>query len=316
MNYRRKNNLTQSRKGAKGEEVATSVFSFAPLRLCVRLYFLFPLLLNQPGFADPPPPDRLHDQARIMAEITSPDAKRVQAEIAELRMTMNSDPGFVIGMMRGPVLRALIDHGHFKEAADLATLGVLSNLNDLGSVQQLQRLRVEALVRANKPTEALGAAKALFNVCSVHDTEQMLQVLAETINAAHPTDPNAAQPLVVQERAGAVAKDQFTATTSSIERSLPADMAYRPSADQRQPGSYLIPSDEWGAINSQVNLLLLADEPSEAVKLLRTVRNNDHFINPRDIDEALARSIRAEDGTIGRANAFIRARNAEYAASP
>jgi hypothetical protein len=316
MNDPRKNNLTQSRQGAKENALSVSSSSLASVRLCVRSFLVFlPLLLNTPGIADPPP-DRLHDQARIMAEITSPDSKRVQAEIAELRMTLSSDPGFAIGMMRGPVLRALIDHGHFKDAAELATQGVLANLNDLGSVQQLQRFRVEALVRANKPNEAVGAAKGLFNVCSIHDTEQMLQVLAETINAAHPTDPNAAQPLVTQEMAGAVAKDQFTPKISPIEKALPADAAYRPSADQRKPGTYLIPSDEWGAINSQVNLLLLADEPSAAVDLLRTVRKNDHLLNPRDVDEALARAIRAEDGTIGRANAFIRARNAESPATP
>ena len=47
------------------------------------------------------------------------------------------------------------------------------------------------------------------------------------------------------------------------------------------------------------------------MKLLRGVRKSDHFVNPRDVDEALACAIRAEDGTIGRANAFIKARNAE-----
>jgi hypothetical protein len=269
-------------------------------------------MLAEQALADPPR-DPAHDQQRIMDEISSKDLKRVQAEIAELKITITTDPGFVIGMMRGPLLSALIDHGHFQDAADLATLGILWNLNDLGSVQQLLQFRILALTKAKQPIAALGAAKALFNVCSLHDTEAMLLILAQAIDAAHPTDPNAAQPLVDSEIAGAVAKDENTAIVSTVERSLPADPAFKAKADERRPGSYLIPSDEWGAINSQANLLLLADEPAEAVKLLRAVRTSNYFVNLRQVDEAHARAIRAEDGTIGRANAFIKARNAEYA---
>jgi hypothetical protein len=309
LGNRKKKNLTQRRKGAKGNANAFSFF--APLRLCVRFFFLL-AFLARPAFADPPT-DPTHDQRRIMAEIASPDPKRVQAEIDQLRTTLTNDPGFVINLMRGPLLRSLIDHDHFQEAADLATQGVLWNLGDVGSIQQLQRFRIEALLRAHQPTEAVAAAKSLFNVCSLHDTEQMLQVLAETIDAAHPTDPNAAQPLADSEMAGAVARDESTAIPSPFEKALPGDAAFRSSADRRQPGAYLIPTDDWGQINSQVNLLLLADEPAEAVKLLRSVRQSNRFVNHRDVDEALARAIRAEDGTIGRANAFIAARNAEYA---
>jgi hypothetical protein len=260
-----------------------------------------------------PPPDPTHDPRRILAEISSPDPKTVQAEIAELKITITTDPGFVIGMMRGPLLATLINQGHCQEAADLATLGICWNLNDLSSIQQLLQFRILALAKAKQPIAALGAAKALFNVCSLHDTEPMLLILAQAINVAHPTDPNAAQPLVDSEMAGAVVEDENTAMVSAVERALPADPAFKSRADARRPGSYLIPSDEWGAINSQVNLLLLADEPAEAVKVLHAVRKTNHSVNPRDIDEALARAIRAEDGTIGRANAFIKARNAEYA---
>ena len=263
MNQLREKNRARRRTGAKKIWRSNLKFqiwnfefnSFAAWRLCASFCLLL-VLLNGISLADPPP-DPTHDQRRILAELSSADPKAVAAEIAELKITITTDPGFVIGMMRGPVIRTLIEHRHFQEAAELATLGICWNLNDLGSIQQLQQLLIEALFKARKPTEALGAGQG--------PVQRLLAARYRADVAGPGRDDQPCAPGRSQRRPAAGRfgngrggrQGRKLADRQPSRARAAADPAFTDKAYEHRPGSYLIPTDDWRAIDAHVNLLLL-----------------------------------------------------------
>jgi tetratricopeptide (TPR) repeat protein len=195
------------------------------------------------------------------------------------------------------------------KAYDLAAaLALEATLAVPGAVDQLeffQLKRVEALLAAGRNEEALSAAKGLYNVSGMGFTRDMLSLVARVLSAAYPEDGDIANRFLAEQVEGARASTQpYQPEVSTTE--LPMALSrvkVNPKpyerAIQRESG------EDFGALTATGNLMLLSDKPREAMQVFEKA----YAIAPDDrlayATENLARAMKAVDGTIGRANAFV-----------
>jgi hypothetical protein len=160
-------------------------------------------------------------------------------------------------------------------------------------------------METNRPKEALAAAKGLYNVCGTGFVPTALELMAECLKAADPEEPGIASRFKLQQLAGAQTdpKEREKALKGlgeSVMAGVPADPKPWEKAILDRKGK-----EEYRALYGTGNLLLLAGRTKEAKEVFEKV----YAIAPpgeiRYASEGLAKAMKAEDGFIGRANAWI-----------
>lgn len=200
--------------------------------------------------------------------------------------------------LRNVWLPSLMSTHHYDEALDLAHRGILLAASDLEYIEALQSTKVRALLIMGRYPEAASEAKSLFNVCSMRGTGQTISLLAECLAAAHPDDPGIADRLKEEQAKGSQA---------------PADGAVRsPLLDtiKVDPAPYEVASTWHPRVpvqfKSKGDLLLMAGKVQEARDCFEQAMAVDTRGNDRVMTmEGLARCMKAEDGTTGRAEAWL-----------
>ncbi len=194
---------------------------------------------------------------------------------------------------------ALMRGRHYNLAARLALRTVRNFPDNIWIIQQAMDFRVRALLRAGHPRQALTAARGLFNVCSMRMTQQALLLVAQCLNAAYPQDPQMVQNFMNQQVAGAVpVPPGGKAHSCEVLASIP--LHGRPFARALRD---LQPFTDYQSLLTRGNLLLLAGKASEAMALFHLMANQ--YGAGRTANECLARALKAEDGTVGRANGWV-----------
>ena len=181
----------------------------------------------------------------------------------------------------------------------------------------LQRMRAECLLALGRPQEALSHAKLYFNICVMTETEQAVRLLLRCLRAAHPGDEKIVEQFKAEQIAGADLT-HAPPVKEAVEKSvlgripLPKDddadyereIALRKHANVRQTGARM----ELG------NFLLMAGKYDEAREVWEESLESGLPDNKMaDFLECVAMAIRARDGTIGRANAYIMGNQGETA---
>jgi hypothetical protein len=166
---------------------------------------------------------------------------------------------------------------------------VLAAPDDTEQVQDLLRFRVQAWLQEGNAQEAIKDAKSLFNVASSKFTPTALLLLAQCIEQSFPKDPQAYERFQKEQMAGA--SIEADPPRSHIMATIQVNGKLYAEAEERHRKDPLA----WG------NLLLLADRAQEARKVFAELADEDKDAYV----EAMARSIKAEDGTIGRANRYL-----------
>lgn len=90
------------------------------------------------------------------------------------------------------------------QALEFLDQTTITYAGDLTVVERLLKHRAEALLAANKPQEALGTAKSLFNVSSMTSTSDALALVLKCLQAAYPSDPGLLGRFRAEQLAGAV----------------------------------------------------------------------------------------------------------------
>ncbi len=194
---------------------------------------------------------------------------------------------------------ALMRGRHYNLAARLALRTVRNFPGNIWIVQQAMDFRVRVLLRAGHPRQALTAARSLFNVCSMRMTQHALLLVAQCLNAAYPQDPQMVQKFMNQQVAGAVpVPPGGKAHSCAVFASIP--LHGRPFARTLRD---LQPFTDYQSLLARGNLLLLAGQSSEAMALFHLMANQ--YGAGRTANECMARALKAEDGTIGRANGWV-----------
>ncbi len=252
------------------------------------------------------------DTASVSAALKSATPQQLPGLILEIKQALFEYPEHVLAKLRTNWINALITSHHNAEAADLAFEAILTDPNDTSAVFDFQELRVHALLRSGDYAQALIQSKALFNVASMEHTDQALITVATCLAAAYPEDRAIVERFRKEQVAGATAHVQHGKSTTAPGED--ASIVSTLKSIRLDPAPYeetiatLDPAEQRTA---RANLLLLAGKTDEARHLLQ--KNLEHEMTegerrPEDVGRAaeeVARCIKAEDGLIGRANAFL-----------
>jgi hypothetical protein len=218
----------------------------------------------------------------------------------------------------------LMKDGRNDDAAELALLGSCER-PDLNAIVPMMELRVNALLASGKNDDALSAAKSYYNVCDMKLTSKAVDMLALCLARTHPDDLEIARRFR-NEQAASSNSPQATAST-------PSTGSGQAPTTQTSPMLKAIVIDQkiwddsiktWAAKTSPVSaragygdLLLAADRGADAEKAYREM----YQLAATQADlttaiEGIARSLRAEDGNVGRANAWLVSLQKTSAATP
>jgi len=163
----------------------------------------------------------------------------------------------------------------------------------------------------DKPSDALEAAKSYYNVCSYKKTPYAIQLVALCLVKFRPDDADIGRRFRLEQTVG-------EAPTSS-----PTDESALPATTE--PGNSILKSiaidedvydaaiKDWSSRSvefsdrvSYANVLLAADHCQDAEKVFRELyhlASTQKELNTAI--EGIARSLRAEDGNVARANAWL-----------
>jgi len=199
-------------------------------------------------------------------------------------------------------LPTLLSHQHYKAVAKLALLDILQNPGSTDNVDAVLADRVQALLALGKAKAALRNAKSLFNICTLADTKAALLLVRKSVAAVYRNHPWIVQAFIGQQIAGAkIPADEHEPI---IRCGVLAAVKVNAAAYERKL-EQLRGSGNWTLLEKG-NLLLLADQPEKAIKDFRTLAamaaNAKDFLSD---ENHICRAIKAEDGTIGRANAHL-----------
>ena len=234
----------------------------------------------------------------VLAErLASPDATVVNTAVDDIQKRLQSDPDRSIDLLRQLWLQPLQDAERFDLVERLSHCAILAGADRINDVEFFQEIRVRALLAADKPQEALSQAKALFNVSGMRNTEKVLGLLAQCLRAAHPENQKLLVQLAREQKLGAATRPASDSpSTGGLLVSIRIDAVVYQAAIQRTS------KDDYRSQVAKGNLLLLAGRTQEAKALFEKMAQHSGYL---DCHENVARAIRAEDGTIGRANGYL-----------
>jgi tetratricopeptide (TPR) repeat protein len=261
----------------------------------------------------------------ILADLKSGDPQTVSAGMAELR-----DIAAKAKDHREKPVQMLIDLKRYDDAESVGVDPILQDVTDTNFFGAVERLRAQAFLAQHKYPEALAAARSYYDVASLKDTTEAINLVALALVFGKPDDPTAAKRFrkqQIQWAASAPTSPASQPTASALDpAALTAVSAYSTSQQAPLPTDSLgdpvlptIPSDSkpfeataeameptnYQAFVRKGNLLLLAGHAKEAHGVFERAEAIAPDNKGAQAIENVARAIRAESGCVGPANAYI-----------
>jgi hypothetical protein len=197
----------------------------------------------------------------------------------------------------------LVNHRRFDEIEDIAVASINGRPYDLALVETCQIERIRGKLINKQPKEGLSLAKALYNACPMQDTSRAIDLIAECLYDMNVEgDPaGVVKKFKLQQLHGAATTRPATATDDNILDQISIDSkCYEPGLQQAE-----LIEDSWRSLQGQGNLLLLAGRPKDAAKVFEKAYALASDKNLPAATEAVARAMRAQDSSVGRANTWI-----------
>jgi len=218
------------------------------------------------------------------------------------------EPGACRYILRPKVAPALLALHEYDLIHDLATQGV-SDGNDAAGMDDGQLAMVNALLAAGKFDDALPAAKTYYNISKLENTSKAIDLVAEALlNGPGRKDPSIVTRFKREQAEGsqAPAADPSVSaaadTTQGVLKSIVIDPApYQPALDALTEGLR-----NYNTLTRQGNLLLMQDKGADAVAIFQAAASITN--DPKQLSGAIAnvaRAMRARDGCVGPANAYL-----------
>jgi tetratricopeptide (TPR) repeat protein len=232
-------------------------------------------------------------------KIASSDPAVRTAAVGELRQQMDH-PANIIGPLAQQYLPALLKAGLNQEAADFAMQAILTAPQEAGMLEGLHKQRIKALLALNRPEEALAEAKSLYNVCTMKGTGDALTLVAQCLQAVHPEDKTIAERFKLQQVTGVIPP-----STQPVEPNMIKAIQVNAEPYLEVANSRLMQNESYAFLIRRGNLLLEADKLAEARQCFEAAYPLAGEKDQAKAAESLARVMKAEDGTVGRANAYV-----------
>ncbi len=222
-----------------------------------------------------------------------------------IRSSLASEPDRAVDRLNSEWLPSFLSQKQYELVLEFSAAGILALPADTWRVEQLLRHRIRAYLQTNRPKEALAAAKELYNVCGIGFLPTALELLTECLRAAYPDKPAIVSQFKLQQLAGAQTDPhQRNSALKDLGPSVVANISTNPKtwldALQRRSAK-----SDYRSLYGNANLLLLANRNTEAKNLFEKILASAPPSETRYASEGLAKAIKAEDGFIGRANAWI-----------
>jgi hypothetical protein len=226
--------------------------------------------------------------------------------VSQIRADLTRDPLTTVNQLNETLMARLLEAHEYQAVEEFAITGTLAVANDPARIEQLQQHRVRALLTEGKSQEALRAAKALFNVCTMHFVRETLPILCDCLHAANPGDRSLVARFKLQVLANAQ-EDPNERTRLAAKCGGNAVMANL--AGDPEPYAAAIKrlesETDYRSVCAVANLELLSGHVGKAATLLDRAYEMAPDADLNAASEGIARKLKALDGAIGRANQFV-----------
>ncbi len=264
----------------------------------------------QPAWAQQAKPatnNKAADPTMVTGLIKTNDNFQVQQAIQVAVQMLDDEKSSKSAAEELPIwLKTLLSQKRLDEVEELASAAIASQPTSLPLVENCQKLRVRACLVAGKPKDALALAKGLYNVCAMANTAQAIDVICECLyDVNKDNDPAAVVKNYKLQQIHGAAPVENTAAATPTEKSMLADVKVDAKVYEKAIETCELNADGFAGLIGKGNLYLLADQPKEAKKAFEKAYTLAADKNLGPASEAVARAMRAEDGTVGRANAWI-----------
>ena len=203
-------------------------------------------------------------------------------------------------LLRDRWLPTLMAKKQYPAVARLTKQEILLIPRRTPTIQRLLTLRVQALLAMNQPSQALACSKTLFDFCALRDTANALKWMARCLAEASPDGDTEVDRLKREQIAGA-----GFVLAPAVPKTCPVLAAIKTHGTAYSRRAWSITSQRYVNVIERGNLLLLADQPKEAMACFHAAYLAAKA--PSEWAEAagrIAACMKAEDGTIGRANSW------------
>lgn len=229
--------------------------------------------------------------ALTTSQINSSDSDSIPQGEKQIKLWISK--GIVPTNLWRTWLPMLMMYQRYQDVADLSQLAVVERpTTDV--VSTLLVFRVKALIAMHKTAEALAAAKSFFNACALKDTGNALDLIEQCFGGTQSA---------IQFRA----EQQLASSTDASSSEAPVDASFVKSISiDPQPYDKAVASWSRKDRASYANVLLVAGRCAEAEAVFRDLFQNATSQAQLTVAiEGIARSLRAEDGNVKRADAWI-----------
>ena len=282
-------------------------------RRCARATALFAALIaatfmmrDSAGAADGPPLVRDYDENAVSALLRQPDPAAGVAEAKRLMARAGRQGDYAVISCQWRWLDAAKTAGHHGAVLELVAAAIEGAPNNTSAINVFQVARVRSLLALGRGEDALGHAKLYYNVCTMQSSGDAMSLIVDCLRVARPDDGATAHRFVREQVAGAAVTRDAPAGRTSVLESIRLPEAVRLDYSKRADRIRKLPPHNAPERLKLANYLLMADRPAEARQVLEETYQyvtNGEFLPP--VTEGVARALRAEDGSVGRANAWV-----------
>ncbi len=266
------------------------------------------------------------DPASLTKEVTtqlaSGDEALQKQAVATIQKLMEAEPARAVAHLRSYWMKPLLDARQYDDVMDLANKGIVATAGEAASVEFLLQSRIRAELSNGKAQQALLDAKSLYNVSTMLAMPQTMLLIAECLNAAHPEDPSYVERFRAQQMAGAVFDGVIVVAQGSEGAAPTTRPAPRSATQETDRGPSVLSSikaenhaydeaiakltaEDFLTLTAKGNLLLLEDRVKDAKGVFDRAYGVATEGNVVTASESIARCMKAEDGAVGRANAWV-----------
>jgi hypothetical protein len=235
--------------------------------------------------------------SEIMAAVAGADADARAKAMESLKQRL-SNASYRVSEVK-QVARLLLTNKRYDEIHDLAIFVIANFPGEFRTIENVLSIRVKALLAQNKAQEALAMAKSYFNIASMEGTSDAVLLIAECLIAARPEDRLAYEKFKEEQVAGATTQP----TTRPMKSATLGGIKVEPKPYDDLLNNFT--GEDYAALLARGNLLLLGDKTRDARLIFERMYTIAQPHQLAEASECLARLIKAEDGTIGRANVFV-----------
>jgi hypothetical protein len=265
------------------------------------------LLADDVDFTSKPAADT---SAQVKSDISTGETVAVAHAVGQIHFWI--DRGQVPFNLWREWIPALMNLHRYQEVAQLALDGSIARPG-IEAIEPLMEFRAKALLAINKPREALQAAKSYYNVSQLKNAGNALNLVELCLAKAYPEDAGIARRFrseqILASGAAAASVELAAATTQPAIVSLPTAILKTVTVDAspfenaiKSWANRARPSDR----DAYVNLLLAADRGADAEAVGRALFKSATSTSELTLAiETIVRSLRAEDGSVARANTWL-----------